>query len=145
MSSRLVWLIHVISPYLFFDNNSLLLKMRKMKENIKRRNRDFSEMRKDKYMLYQQKTTRRARRIALFVSIIMFMNYRYWMGKQQYPLTCNLVGVRCPSWPVTGNLKPGYESVVDAFKQNFIQGSEIGASFTAYVGKEKVQVIQLSS
>ena len=78
------------------------------------------------------------RRFVMFIIVFAMLNYRYWTGKQQYPLLCNLFRTRCPSWPIQGEVAPGYESVVDAFKTNFELGLEIGASFTAFVGNEKV-------
>jgi hypothetical protein len=83
---------------------------------------------------------RRFRRAVLFLSIFIFLNYRYWTGKQQFPLICNITGISCPKWPVIGEIATGYEEVVHAFKANFLTGKEIGASFTAYVGSEKVLI-----
>ena len=78
-------------------------------------------------------TLRRLRLFVVVITIAIFVNYKYWTGKQQYPLLCNLFGARCPSWPITGQVARGYESVVGAFKKNFVEGQEVGASFTAYV------------
>jgi CubicO group peptidase (beta-lactamase class C family) len=46
--------------------------------------------------------------------------------------------LHCPSWPLNGEVADGYQPVIDAFKKNFQDGKEIGASFTAFVGDEKV-------
>ncbi|KAI8851648.1 beta-lactamase/transpeptidase-like protein [Chytridium lagenaria] len=61
-----------------------------------------------------------------------------WTGKTRVPMTCNLVNVGCPSWPVGGTVSEGFEEVLRAFKRNFDEGTEVGAGFAAYVGEEKV-------
>lgn len=81
---------------------------------------------------------RRIRRLALFLTLSLFFNYRYWTGKQNSPLLCTLFGVNCPKINISGTVAPGLEPVVSAFKSNFMEGSEIGASFTAYVAGKKV-------
>ena len=40
--------------------------------------------------------------------------------------------------PLTVNVAPGFEPVVDVFKANFDAGEELGAAFAAYVGDELV-------
>ncbi|KAL2918266.1 hypothetical protein HK105_202193 [Polyrhizophydium stewartii] len=64
--------------------------------------------------------------------------YRYWTGRTQFPLACNLFGLRCPAWPVSGAIADGFDPVLDAFKANFEDGNEVGASFTAYIGDSLV-------
>lgn len=59
-------------------------------------------------------------------------------GRIRFPLTCNLLGLRCPSWPVTGHVEDGFEPVVETFKSNFEDGLEVGASFAAFVGDRLV-------
>ncbi|KAI8911026.1 beta-lactamase/transpeptidase-like protein, partial [Gorgonomyces haynaldii] len=86
----------------------------------------------------QKSYQRSLNRLVMFITVFLVLNYRYWTGKQQYPLLCNLLLISCPKWPVKGFANQGYENVVSAFKENFILGQEIGASFTAYVGDTRV-------
>ena len=53
-------------------------------------------------------------------------------GKTRFPLLCNLFELQCPRWGVSGLVSEGYEPVLEAFKKNFEEGLELGASFTAY-------------
>ncbi|KAI9205776.1 beta-lactamase/transpeptidase-like protein [Polychytrium aggregatum] len=81
---------------------------------------------------------RRLRRLALWIVLIALVNYRYWAGRPQVPLTCNLFSWNCPVWPIQGSIAEGYESVLEMFKKNFEEGWEVGASFAAYVDGEPV-------
>ncbi|TPX32746.1 hypothetical protein SmJEL517_g04210 [Synchytrium microbalum] len=78
------------------------------------------------------------RRFLIWTGILSFVNWRYWTGAVNQPLVCNIVGMRCPTWPIGGVIKEGFESVGEAFWQNFQDGYEVGASFVAYVGEEPV-------
>ena len=40
------------------------------------------------------------------------------------------------SVPITANIKPGFEPVLDVFKANFETGEELGAGFAAFIGDE---------
>eukprot|EP00842_Homolaphlyctis_polyrhiza_P006406 jgi/Hompol1/6767/HPOL_002371-RA len=66
------------------------------------------------------------------------LSYRYWTGRLHFPLVCNIVGLRCPVWPISGNIADGFQGVLDAFKANFEDGSEVGASFAAFIGEKPV-------
>ncbi|KAI8928654.1 beta-lactamase/transpeptidase-like protein [Entophlyctis helioformis] len=81
---------------------------------------------------------RRIKRIAVWIAILGMIAYRYWTGRTQFPLACNLFGLRCPEWPISGTIADGFEGLVDAFKANFEEGNEVGASFSAYVGESMV-------
>ncbi|KAJ3194563.1 H(+)-transporting V0 sector ATPase subunit a [Irineochytrium annulatum] len=76
--------------------------------------------------------------ICFSFSLFLAVYYKLWTGKPRAPLICNLFHVGCPIWPVDGHVKPGYETVMEAFSENFEAGWEVGAGFTAYVGTEKV-------
>ncbi|KAJ3100904.1 hypothetical protein HDU97_001844 [Phlyctochytrium planicorne] len=75
---------------------------------------------------------RRFSRLALWLSFLVLANLKLWTGKTRVPVTCNLIHYGCPVWPVGGNVREGYESVADAFQQNFDDGMEVGAGFAAY-------------
>ena len=73
------------------------------------------------------------RRFLIWLVILSFVNWRYWYtGKPNKPLSCNIMGLRCPDWPIGGFVKEGFEAVGNAFYQNFADGFEVGASFVAY-------------
>ena len=84
---------------------------------------------------------RRNRIISILLVIFSLINYKYWTGPVRFPLSCNLLGIGCLVWPISGNVANGYESVMSAFRQNFEDGLEIGASFSAYVNG--VPVVEL--
>ncbi|KAJ2993769.1 hypothetical protein HDV02_002076 [Globomyces sp. JEL0801] len=73
-----------------------------------------------------------------FFTIVFVLSWRYSIGGKQLPLLCNLFSLQCPIWPISGNVENGYENVIEAFKLNFAEGLEIGASFTAYVNNNPV-------
>ncbi|KAJ3123603.1 hypothetical protein HK098_001813 [Nowakowskiella sp. JEL0407] len=83
------------------------------------------------------------RRFRVWIAILLFTNYRYWMGRPHFPLTCNLVSLNCKDWvqTISGYVAPGYEPVRKAFEQNFLEGLEVGASFSAYV--DGIPVVEL--
>ena len=68
------------------------------------------------------------------IFFIVYVNTQYWMGQAHVPLICNLFSVECPKFQesFSGFVKPGYEKVEQAFQQNFLDGWELGASFSAY-------------
>ena len=103
--------------------------------------RETATSSKDQSLLQQSLTPtvfRRIKRLALWMTILMMFSYRYWTGRAQFPLVCNLFGLRCPAWPIHGSVAVGFESVLDAFKANFEEGSEVGASFSAFIGDKLV-------
>jgi hypothetical protein len=77
-------------------------------------------------------------RLILTLIPLFLIQWRYFFGKPHVPLTCNMLGFRCPIWPISGKVKPGYEAVREAFARNFEEGWEVGASFAAFVGDEMV-------
>ncbi|EGF82083.1 hypothetical protein BATDEDRAFT_18969 [Batrachochytrium dendrobatidis JAM81] len=81
---------------------------------------------------------RRIRRLAVWIAILVMISYKFWTGRTHFPLTCNLFSLRCPSWPISGEIADGFDNVLDAFKANFEEGNEVGASFAAYVGDTPV-------
>ncbi|KAH6567839.1 hypothetical protein BASA62_005800 [Batrachochytrium salamandrivorans] len=81
---------------------------------------------------------RRTRRLAVWMAIVLMMSYRFWTGRTHFPLTCNLFSLRCPAWPIAGEIADGFDTVLDAFKTNFAEGNEVGASFMAYIGDTPV-------
>ncbi|KAJ3417102.1 hypothetical protein HDV05_006961 [Chytridiales sp. JEL 0842] len=66
------------------------------------------------------------------LSIFIVAVYRYSAGKSHVPLSCNLLNLKCPVWPINGFVKEGYEGVAEAFKENFDAGWEVGAGFAVY-------------
>ncbi|KAJ3117925.1 hypothetical protein HDU96_004829 [Phlyctochytrium bullatum] len=88
--------------------------------------------------LEQAPRIRRLPRLLFWLSFFVFANIKVFLGKARVPITCNLLSVGCPSWPVQGYVKEGYAAVMEAFRQNFEEGTEVGAGFAAYVGQEKV-------
>ncbi|KAI8807884.1 beta-lactamase/transpeptidase-like protein [Cladochytrium replicatum] len=87
---------------------------------------------------YYTRPRRVFRRAIVWLALLAAANYRYWIGRPHYPLICNLVSLRCPDWPIAGFVAPGYESVLEAFRENFKEGLEVGASFSAYVDNQPV-------
>ncbi|KAJ3061227.1 hypothetical protein HK102_009189, partial [Quaeritorhiza haematococci] len=77
---------------------------------------------------------------AILIAVLAVLITRFYTAGIFTPRSCaftfNLVG--CPTWPVHGFVAEGFESVKEAFEENFLDGNEVGASFVAYVGGEKV-------
>ncbi|KAJ3087810.1 hypothetical protein HK102_010234 [Quaeritorhiza haematococci] len=86
----------------------------------------------------KNKLPRTLRRFLIWIFLLTFTNYRYWSGRPQVPLACNLISLWCPQYPIQGYIGDGYEGVLESFKANFKDGWEVGASFAAYVDDEPV-------
>ncbi|KAI9101012.1 beta-lactamase/transpeptidase-like protein [Phlyctochytrium arcticum] len=75
-------------------------------------------------------------------AVSSFFVYRHLSNGPYKPHLCAFFN-HCPEWPIsTSNLAPGFESVRDAFLENFEAGEEVGASFYAWVdGKPVVELV----
>ncbi|KAJ3338117.1 hypothetical protein HDU93_009988 [Gonapodya sp. JEL0774] len=66
-----------------------------------------------------------------------WVSYNYLQSGPFSPLVERTLGLK-PDYPIGGTVSQGYESVREAFAQNFKDGEEVGASFAAFVGGECV-------
>ncbi|KAJ3080850.1 hypothetical protein HK102_002772 [Quaeritorhiza haematococci] len=75
---------------------------------------------------------------AIFLAVVGVLIARYFSAGIHVPIVCSLAKSSCPKWSVHGHVSPGFENVMETFRENFELGHELGASFVAYAGGEKV-------
>ncbi|CAG8433392.1 8113_t:CDS:2 [Ambispora gerdemannii] len=73
--------------------------------------------------------------------VLGFILYRYVISGPFLPLSCQIIGLECPSIQVSGYTDPEFASIRKIFAENFENGDEIGASVTMFY--EGVQVVEL--
>src|SRR6185369_11709192 len=75
--------------------------------------------------------------------IFMILILRYANSGPFLSLSCQLFGSKCPTDPsIRGFVKSEFNGVKEIFKQNFINGDDIGAQVTVYYDNEVVVDLQ---
>ncbi|KAJ3159125.1 hypothetical protein HDU86_002027 [Geranomyces michiganensis] len=80
--------------------------------------------------------------LLLLVGLSASFVYRHLKAGPYAPHLCQIFEYGCPDWPVSGHVAKGYEGVWEAFRGNFEDGEEVGASFFAW--KDGKPVVQLT-
>src|SRR5688572_16019106 len=83
-------------------------------------------------------------RFSLYTLTIFIISIlRYANSGPFLPLSCQLFGSKCPTNPnINGFVKQEFNGVKEIFKQNFINGDDIGAQITVYYDNEVVVDLQ---
>ncbi|CAJ0846352.1 1432_t:CDS:2 [Entrophospora sp. SA101] len=77
------------------------------------------------------------------LTIFIILILRYANSGPFLPLSCQLFGSKCPTNPsINGFVKQEFNGVKEIFKQNFINGDDIGAQITVYYDNEVVVDLQ---
>ncbi|KAF0540871.1 beta-lactamase/transpeptidase-like protein [Gigaspora margarita] len=80
--------------------------------------------------------------ISAIILIISILIYRYVTFGPFAPLQCQLLGIGCFNTTVQGYVAPEFINAKEAFKKNFDNGDDIGASVAAYYNGKLVLDLQ---
>ncbi|GBC02039.1 hypothetical protein RclHR1_04420009 [Rhizophagus clarus] len=78
------------------------------------------------------------RLLIYFTLLNLFFLYRYINGGPFHPLSCQMIGLGCPSNIIGGFTTPEFSDVRQVFLKNFEDGQEVGAQVSVYYNNDLV-------
>lgn len=78
--------------------------------------------------------------LALICGILTTALYRFFISGPFIPISCSILGIQCNLFeiPFEGYVHEDFAEAATAFRQNFYQGEDVGASVAAYVDNQLV-------